>query len=124
MSSFYVRNEKTLGFMALEGIHSIFFHFIETVKVRGMSRNLKSGDISHYFKNNVEQKPLISGVVSGFLGAMAGSITFMTSFNLLTKYFYRSPKFNNWDFRAKNLLIYSLSDFSASFSRIFFETRK
>jgi len=28
------------------------FHFVETIKVRGMARNLFE-DVSHYFKNNV-----------------------------------------------------------------------
>lgn len=84
MNSFYLRNQKTLGFLAIEGVHSIFFHFIETVKVRGMARNLMSGDVSLYFKNNVEKQPLISGVVSGFMGAFAGGLTFMTCFNMFT----------------------------------------
>jgi|LauGreDrversion4_2_1035121.scaffolds.fasta_scaffold13872_11 hypothetical protein len=31
---------------------------------------------------------MISGVISGFIGAAAGSLTFITTFNYLTQYFY------------------------------------
>ena len=64
--------------------HNTLFHFVETIKVRGQARNLKSGDISLYFANKVEKKPLISGVVSGFFGAGIGGLTFITSYNYLT----------------------------------------
>lgn len=67
---------------------------------------------------------LISGVVSGFLGAAAGSLTFITTYNSLTYYFYANKKYSDWDFRLKNYMIYLSSDFSASFARIIFEVRK
>jgi hypothetical protein len=67
---------------------------------------------------------MISGVISGFLGAVAGGLTFVTTYNFLTQYFYTSRKFVDWDFRLKNYMIYLASDFSASFSKLFFETRK
>ena len=137
MNSFMVRHAKMLTYAALESTHNTLFHFIETVKVRGQARNLVSGDISHYFKNQVEKKPLISGVVSGFFGAATGALTFMTVHDFLTLQFYcntfgRSsgavPKFledskvlNNiqsWDFRAKNILIFVMSDFCASMVKI------
>jgi hypothetical protein len=51
MNSFYYQNAKAFGFISVECFHAIFFHFIETVKVRGMARNLKTGDTSLYFKN-------------------------------------------------------------------------
>ena len=78
LNSALLRHSKLLCYMALEATHNTLFHFVETVKVRGQARNLVSGDHSHYFKNQVEKKPLISGVVSGFLGALAGAATFMT----------------------------------------------
>lgn len=132
-----------LSYVALESTHNTLFHFIETVKVRGQARNLVSGDISHYFKNKVETKPLISGVVSGFFGAVAGAATFMTVHDFLTLQFYCntygrssgavSPLIENsallhriqaWDFRKKNLLIFVTSDFFASFAKVQFEVRK
>jgi len=67
---------------------------------------------------------LISGVISGFLGAAAGSFTFISTFNLLTFHFYSSKQYAEWDFRLKNFLIYIGSDFTASFARIAFEVRK
>ena len=62
--------------MDVDRLLYVMFHVIETVKVRGQARNLVSGDVSHYFKNQVEKKPLISGIVSGFLGAATGAIAF------------------------------------------------
>jgi len=88
LNSFVERNFKEMAFVACESSHATFFHFIDTLKVRGMARNLVSGDISHYFKNRVQEKPLISGVVSGFLGAAMGSLTFMTVHNYMTLYMY------------------------------------
>jgi hypothetical protein len=67
---------------------------------------------------------MISGVISGFLGAAAGSLTFITSFNLLTHHFYAKKKYVDWDFRLKNYLIYLISDFNASIAKVFLETRK
>ena len=80
----------------------------------------------NYFKLSLIMKfiALISGVVSGFLGQAAGSLTFISMFNTLTLHFYTHPTYQDWDFRKKNLCIYLASDFSASFARIFFETRK
>lgn len=54
-NSFYLRHVKSLSYVALECFHATVFHFIETVKVRGMARNLKE-DVSLYFKNQVEKK--------------------------------------------------------------------
>jgi len=67
---------------------------------------------------------MISGVISGFLGAAAGGLTFVTTYNFLTQYFYSSKRYIDWDFRLKNYMIYLSSDFAASFARVFFETRK
>lgn len=39
-NSFYMRYAKELSFCSLEMFHNTFFHFIETIKVRGMARNL------------------------------------------------------------------------------------
>ena len=88
MNSFALRHAKALAFIATESIHNTIFHFIETVKVRGQARNLKGGDVSHYFKNQVEKKPLISGIISGFLGAATGGLAFMTMHNFLTIQLY------------------------------------
>ena len=88
MNSFALRHAKALAFIATESIHNTLFHFIETVKVRGQARNLKGGDVSHYFKNQVEKKPLISGIISGFLGAATGGLAFMTMHNFLTIQLY------------------------------------
>ena len=52
----YLTNTKAVCFVALEMVHNIMFHFIETVKVRGMARNLRSGDYSKYFENKVINK--------------------------------------------------------------------
>ena len=67
---------------------------------------------------------MISGVVSGFMGALTGAFTFLTTYNTLTYYFYSQKKFVDWDFRKKNFIIYLASDFAASFGKIFFEARK
>ncbi len=48
--SFVARHVKSLSFCTLEVFHATFFHAIDTIKVRGMSRNLKE-DVSLYFKN-------------------------------------------------------------------------
>ena len=48
--SFFIRHAKSLTYCSLEMFHSTFFHFIETIKVRAMARNL-TGDVSLYFKN-------------------------------------------------------------------------
>lgn len=82
-------------------------------------------------------------MVSGFLGTAAGAMTFMTMHDFLTLQFYCntygkssgavSPLIENsailnriqgWDFRKKNVLIYFISDFCASFAKIQFEVRK
>ena len=141
MSNFFLRHAKAMGFVATESIHNVMFHVIETVKVRGQARNLVSGDISHYFKNQVEKKPLISGIVSGFLGAASGAVAFQTMFTYLTIQFYcnqatlagldpSTPNYKllNWmqnlDFRTKNLIIYAASDFTGSIIKVQFEVRK
>lgn len=99
------------------------FHFIDTVKVRGMARNMVQ-DVSFYFKNQVQYKPMISGVVSGFMGAATGSMAFISTYNFLTYYFYSNKKYVDWDFRLKNYLIYMGSDFTASIAKVFLEARK
>jgi hypothetical protein len=89
-----VRHAKDLSYVGIECFHATMFHFIETVKVRGMARNL-TADVSFYFKNQVQTKrnsdyqtyfhiAMISGVISGFLGAAAGGLTFVTTYNFLT----------------------------------------
>lgn len=78
-----MRHAKDLSYVGIECFHATMFHFIETVKVRGMARNL-TADVSFYFKNQVQNKPMISGVISGFLGAAAGGLTFVTTYNFLT----------------------------------------
>lgn len=78
-----MRHAKALSYVALECFHATMFHFIDTVKVRGMARNMTE-DVSFYFKNQVQNKPMISGVISGFFGAAAGSLTFITTFELMT----------------------------------------
>lgn len=54
-NSFYIRHSKALTYCALECFHATFFHFIDTVKVRGMARNLTE-DVSFYFRNQVQYK--------------------------------------------------------------------
>jgi hypothetical protein len=49
-SNFYIRHAKSLTYCGLETFHATFFHIIETLKVRGMARNLKE-DVSYYFQN-------------------------------------------------------------------------
>lgn len=68
--------------------------------------------------------PVISGLVSGFLGGFTGAATFIMVHDKLTWKIYTDPKYASWDFRYKNYFIFVCSDFCASFSRIFFETRK
>ena len=67
---------------------------------------------------------MISGVISGFLGAAAGSFTFITTFDQMTYYFYSNKKYADWDFRLKNYIIYLISDFNASIAKVLLETRK
>lgn len=82
-----MRYAKEFSYCSLEMFHNTFFHFIETIKVRGMARNLVE-DVSLYFGNKVQNKPLISGVVSGFMGSAAGSLTFISTYNALTYQVY------------------------------------
>ena len=51
INSVFIRHCKALSYVSLEMVHNTIFHFIETVKVRGMARNLKTGDVSLYFAN-------------------------------------------------------------------------
>lgn len=126
------RNNRVIFYCAIESIHNTIFHLIETVKVRSQARNLVSGDISHYFQNQVEKKPLISGVISGFFGALSGAFVFSMSFSHLTNVFYSNVykdvgpfnRIKQWDFRYKNVLIYAVSDITASFVKAPFEVRK
>ena len=67
---------------------------------------------------------MISGVISGFLGAAAGSMTFITTFNAMTYQLNSNKRFADMDFRWKNYLIYLASDFNASLARVFLEARK
>jgi hypothetical protein len=67
---------------------------------------------------------MISGVISGFFGTAAGGLTFISTYEMLTFEFYCQKKYNGWDFRLKNYIIYLGSDFTASFARTFFEARK
>lgn len=81
--------------------------------------------------------------MSGFLGAAAGAMTFMTVHDFLTLQFYcntygRSsgavPKWlenssvlnsiQSLDFKKKNILIFVMSDFCASLAKTQFEVRK
>lgn len=62
--------------------------------------------------------------MSGFFGAGIGALTFMTSYNLLTDIFYNNPKYNDVDFRKKNMMIYLASDIFASAAKLPFEARK
>ena len=56
LNNVFLRNAKPLTYVALEIFHNTSLHFIETLKVRAMARNLKSGDVSMYFANKVENK--------------------------------------------------------------------
>ena len=56
LNSAFLRNTKEFSYVFLEMFHNTFFHFIETVKVRSMARNVRTGDVSLYFANNVIQK--------------------------------------------------------------------
>ena len=69
-------------------------------------------------------RPNISGLVSGFLGGLSGSFTFICVYNAMTWKIYTEDKYRSYDFRYKNYLIFVTSDFWAWFTRIFFETRK
>lgn len=51
----FIRHGKSLTFCSLEMFHATFFHVVETIKVRGMARNLKD-DVSLYFNNKVQTK--------------------------------------------------------------------
>ena len=129
MNSFQIRQNKLIAFVAVEATHNTLFHFIETVKVRGQARNTATGDYSNYFKNKVEQKPLISGLVSGFFGAVVGGVAFMSTYNAMTYQLYASnsnlaPYCGDLDFRIKNLMIYFCSDLVGSTVKAPFEVRK
>ena len=63
-------------------------------------------------------------MVSGFFGAGIGALTFMTSYNLFSSIAYNDPKYQDIDFRKKNMLIYLTADILASTSRLPFEARK
>ena len=64
-------------------------------------------------------------MTSAVFGNIAASLTFMSMYNVATKYFYNhNGRTKKWDFRAKNYLIYLASDASSCFVRIFFEVRK
>lgn len=67
---------------------------------------------------------LISGVISGFFGAGIGGLTFMTMHNLMTQKFFGDQRYNDVDFRIKNMTIYLTSDLFASIMKLPFETRK
>ena len=142
LNNFYLRHAKSIAYIVTEAFHNTAFHFVETAKVRSQARNLVSGDVSHYFKNKVETKPLISGVVSGFLGATAGATAFISMYNFLTIQLYCNSvgsgasnlpsiqefslvkRIQDWDFRMKNLLIYAVSDATGSIFKAQFEVRK
>ena len=136
LNNVFLRNAKPLTYVALEIFHNTSLHFIETLKVRAMARNLKTGDVSMYFANKVEKKrkyhhlktaALISGVVSGFFGAGLGALTFMTSYEYLTQQIYAKQRVSflkEADWRIKNTVIFTLSDIVATFARLPFETRK
>lgn len=47
-NSFYLRHAKSLTYCFIEMFHATFFHVIDTIKVRGMARNLVD-DASLYF---------------------------------------------------------------------------
>lgn len=86
------------------------FHFIDTVKVRGQARNMTQ-DVSFYFKNQVKDKPVISGLVSGFLGGLSGAFTFICVYNTLTNKLFTEERYREMDFRWKNYIIFTCSDF-------------
>ena len=48
LNSFTLRHSKSIAFCGIEAFHATLFHVIETVKVRGMARNLTQ-DVSYYF---------------------------------------------------------------------------
>ena len=51
INNVFLKHSKVFSYVALEMFHNTMFHFIETLKVRGQARNLKTGDISLYFQN-------------------------------------------------------------------------
>lgn len=53
INNVFLKHSKVFSYVALEMFHNTMFHFIETLKVRGQARNLKTGDISLYFQNKV-----------------------------------------------------------------------
>ena len=67
---------------------------------------------------------LISGVVSGFFGSGIGALTFMTAYTQFSDIIGRDERYQNVDFRVKNMAIYMSSDILASFTRLPFECRK
>jgi len=48
----------------------------------------------------------------------------MTSYNYLSRIAYNNPKYQDMDFRAKNMAIYLCSDLVASTFKLPFEARK
>jgi hypothetical protein len=72
-------------------------------------------------------------VVSGFMGALSGSFAFVCSFYHLTNLFHSNmykgenavlDRVKLLDYRYKNVLIYAISDLSASVLKAPFEVRK
>ena len=100
IDGFMLKNIKGVSFVALEAFHHSMFHFIDTVKVRSQARNL-THDVSYYFKNQVVDKPVISGLVSGFLGGFSGAFTFICVYNTLTWKLYGQNYYQDMDFRLK-----------------------
>ena len=58
------------------------------------------------------------------MGAGIGGMTFMSCHNILTQELFANPKYQDIDFRWKNMVIFITSDFVASFMRLPFEARK
>lgn len=56
LNNVLLRHSKAMSYVALECFHNTAFHFVETLKVRGMARNLRTGDVSMYFANKVQNK--------------------------------------------------------------------
>lgn len=63
-------------------------------------------------------------MVSGFFGAGIGALSFMTSYNYLSRIGFNDPKYQDIDFRKKNMVIYMCSDLVASTFKLPFEARK
>ena len=115
---------KAIGFVVLDTFNHTCLHFMDTVKVRQMAKSQVS-DVSHYFKNNVKDKPIISGITAGFFGGLTGSLAFIYTYTYLThKIYFEKAYLHDWDFRYKNLAIYFGSEISSAFGRIFFEAWK